>query len=289
VLPAHAPGGLLSLCNTGPIRHGRQILCIHDTNTRNCPQSYSPAFRALYRLLLPAVARTAAAVTTVSAFSAGEIARHGVCRPGKISVIPNGHEHAARWVPEHSDRTRGAATPDTIVLIASPAPHKNLGLILGMADRLAAAGLRIAVAGEADPKVFNASVMTGPGAVAWLGRLTDGEIAALLRDSLCLAFPSLTEGFGMPPLEAMVLGCPTLVSDRASLPEICGDAALYAPPDDPEAWFRHFLALRHSPSLRRNLVTRGAARSRCFRWSEAAGRYLLTMAMLDKHRSEAAA
>jgi len=120
--------------------------------------------------------------------------------------------------------------------IGSAAPHKNVGLVLDMADRLAEAGLRIAIVGMSDSRVFKSGPTSAKARnVHWLGRISDGELVALLGDSLCLAFPSLTEGFGLPALEAMAVGCPVVVSDRASLPEVCGNAALFAPPDDPEA------------------------------------------------------
>jgi glycosyltransferase involved in cell wall biosynthesis len=280
VLGPAARGGLLSLCNTGPVRHPRHIVCIHDLNARACPQSYSPAFRALYRVLLPALGRSAVAVATVSAWSAGELARHRVCPAQKIVLAPNGHEHAHRWTPRHSEATRRAASPGTIVVIGSPAYHKNTALVLGLADRLAREGFRVAVAGKADPRVFSQAVQQGSRSAELLGRLSDDELAALLRDSMCLAFPSLVEGFGLPPLEAMALGCPVVSSDRASLPEICGDAALYAPPDDPDAWLRRFLELRHPP-LRADLIARGRARAARFRWFTTARRYLQAMAAAD--------
>jgi glycosyltransferase involved in cell wall biosynthesis len=286
-LPAHVRGGLLSLCNTGPLALRKHIVCIHDATTRTYPQSYSFAFRALYRILLPLLGRTAAAVSTVSHYSAGELVRFGISPADKVFVAPNGHEHATRWKPRHSPATRGVTARDTIVVIGSPVPHKNSGLIIGMADRLAGAGLRVAVVGMSDPRVFKSSFQFAPADnVAWLGRLSDEEMAALLRSSLCLAFPSFVEGFGLPPLEAMTAGCPVVVSDRASLPEICGDAALYASPDDAEAWYGCFLRLAGTPALREELIRRGQERISAFRWKASAERYLQAMAAADGLRED---
>ena len=239
VLPTQVAGGLLSLGNTGPLAVRHQIVCVHDMNTRAFPKSYSPAFRALQRVLLPLIGRTSARLATVSHYSAGEIARHGIGTTGRIAVVPNGHEHVFQWGARHSERTRQAAGPGTIVMIGTPAPHKNMDLILGLADRLRAMNMTIAIVGAVDPKVYRArGIGSGAAGVTWLGPVSDAELAALLQSSLCLAFPSFVEGFGLPPLEAMALGCPVVASDRASMPEICGDAALYAPPTDADAFLR---------------------------------------------------
>lgn len=281
-LPRHARGGIVSLCNIGPLAAKRQVLCIHDVNTLLAPESYSWKFRALYRCLLPALGATASRIVTVSHFSAGQIARFGIAPSSKIAVIPNGREHAQDWVPRHSARTRAVAGRDTIVLLGSPAPHKNVAMLLGLAEQLAAAGLRLAVVGSLDARVFSAG-LAGAGSpnVRWLGRLTDGEIAALLQDCLCLAFPSLTEGFGLPPLEAMTLGCPVVVSDRASLPEICADAALYARPDQPEQWLAHFIGLRRNAELGRALRGRGRVAAERYSWSRSGELYLQVLAEMD--------
>lgn len=288
VLPAKLDGGgLLSLCNTGPLAARKHIVCIHDANIWNAPHSYSLLFRTLYRALLPALSRSAWEVATVSLYSQREIMRHRIAPAGRTFLAPNGHEHALRWRPRHSEATRAAASRDTIVLIGSSAPHKNTGLILGMAGRLGAAGLRLAIVGQSDPRVFSSS---GPRAevsnVSWLGRVSDGELSALLQDSMCLAFPSLTEGFGLPALEAMAVGCPVVVSDRASLPEVCGDAALDAPPDDANAWFERFIQLQNSQPLRFQMVSKGRARISRFSWRASALRYLQSMAEADGFAAE---
>lgn len=284
VLPLAVRSGLISLCSTGPVSVSKQIVCVHDMNTRLLPESFSPQFRALYRVLIPAIGQRVEKISTVSHYSANQLVAFGVAERDKILVIGNGHEHVRRWRPEHSDTTRAAAGPDTVVVFGTGSPNKNLRLLLELTDDFTRNGLRLAIAGKIDPRVF------GPGAeicesetIVCLGRVTDCELAALLQDSLCLAFPSFVEGFGLPPVEAMALGCPTLVSDTTCLPEICGDAALYASPNKPEAWLDQILRLRSNADLRTDLIARGRKRAQLYSWSGSARAYLEAMAGLDHH------
>ncbi|GGF54295.1 glycosyl transferase [Azorhizobium oxalatiphilum] len=281
VLARQVRGGVLSLSNSGPLMARRHILCIHDANTRIVPQSYSAAFRLLHRTLIPALGRTAVKVATVSDYSADQLVGHGVTARAKLMVAYNGHEHTRRWTPVHTPATQAVAGPDTIVIIGSQAPHKNVGLVLGLAGRLAQEGLRIALVGHADPNVFRSDGAGAAPNILRLGRLGDNALAALLEGSLCLAFPSITEGFGLPPLEAMARGCPAVVSDSGALPELCGRAVLYAAPDDPDLWFRQFLRLRNDPHLRAELVRRGRERALRFSWRRSAHAYLEAMAAAD--------
>ena len=279
-LAREARGGILSLCNTSTPLRSKQVVCIHDATMIDCPASFSRAFRLLYRTLLPVLGRRAALVTTVSEYSRTRLAKHRIAAPGKVRVVPNGHEHALGW---RIDPSASALPVDrnTILVIGSPAPHKNVGLLLRMANDLAVHGIKVAVVGSLDRKVFAGAGLESDGPVNWLGRLSDGEMAAALARCLCLAFPSLAEGFGLPPLEAMARGCPVVVSNRASVPEVCGDGALYAAPDDPQSWLTAFLALRGNPALRERLVEKGFGRASRYSWYRSAEMYLEAMAGVD--------
>jgi glycosyltransferase involved in cell wall biosynthesis len=100
--------------------------------------------------------------------------------------------------------------------------------------------------------------------------VTDGELRALYENAACFVFPSLYEGFGLPPLEAMHCGCPVIVSERASLPEVCGNAAVYCNPDDPADIAAKLRLVLTTASLRAELRDAGLARAREFSWARAA-------------------
>jgi glycosyltransferase involved in cell wall biosynthesis len=281
-MPLHASGGILSLCNTSTVLRRKQIVCIHDVNTLIVPQSYSWAFRTFYRITLPILGRVASLVATVSNYSAEQIIKQRWATPDKLVVIPNGYEHVRRWTPRHSAATKAVASLSTVVLLGSLAPHKNINLLLHSSRELASYGLKLAIVGDVDSKVFS-RVNLGPEAsnVEYVGGISDDELAALLKDSLCLAFPSLAEGFGLPPLEAMALGCPIVVSDRTSLPEVSGAAALYASAENPNEWLECFLNLRNDESMRQRQIALGLVRAEHFLWRTSAELYLRAMARVD--------
>ena len=100
--------------------------------------------------------------------------------------------------------------------------------------------------------------------------MTDSELRALYENALCFIFPSLYEGFGLPPLEAMACGCPVLSSNRASLPEICGDAALYFDPINEEEVYDTIISLIENTSLQNELRKKGLERAKLFIWENTA-------------------
>ncbi len=278
-LPRLWGGRLLNLSNTAPAMKGDQIVCIHDANVFTAPESYSRGFRTAYRTLQPLLARRSARIATVSQASARQLARHLPLRAADIAVLPNGHEHALAWDPAKAEQApallaaRGAAGRPFVLAFGSQARHKNLALLATIAPALADLGIDVVIAGGGNG-IFASEQLAQAANVILLGRVSDDDLAFLLERALCLAFPSWTEGFGLPIIEAMARGCPVVSSNCASMPEVCGDAALLASPADPAAWVEHIRTLAGSATLRQELSGLGRERLPLFSWRSTAEGYL---------------
>ena len=128
--------------------------------------------------------------------------------------------------------------------------------------------------GPAQREDFESRGHAVPPNVEFLGFVSDEELAGLLQRAAALAFPSTTEGFGLPPLEAMALGCPTVVAPCGALPEVCGDASLWADADDVDRWVAQIVRLRDDDVLRADMKRRGRSQAAKFTWDKAARRLL---------------
>ena len=287
ILPRYVRGGLLSLCNTGPLVTKKQIVCIHDMNTRLVPESYSLAFRTAYRFLEPALGRRAQRIVTVSHFSRETMVGFGFTPATEIEVIHDGYEHALEWKAERSLLSRGDLPSRFLLLVGSKAPHKNVSIIYSIAADLADKGIDVVVTGGKDTVFAREHLGQLPPNVRHLGRVNDDDLAFLYRHALCLVFPSKTEGFGLPVLEAMALGCPVISSDAASLPEVGGDAVLYASPSEAAAWLAAIARIAGDSNLRFRLAHAGPKRAMAFSWRKSAEKYLELMAALDHGNREA--
>jgi glycosyltransferase involved in cell wall biosynthesis len=133
-------------------------------------------------------------------------------------------------------------------------------------------GIKVVAAGGSQDRVFAGVDLTGT-SVVLAGYVTDGELRALYEGAQCFVFPSYYEGFGLPPLEAMHCGCPAVVSRRASLPEVCGNAVAYCDPEDPADIARQLRRVLTSAALRGELRQAGLAHTKMFRWANAAAQF----------------
>jgi glycosyltransferase involved in cell wall biosynthesis len=279
-LPMHVTGGLLSFCNLAPVAVKRHIVCIHDLHTRLMPESYGRFFRWAHRAILPLLGRRAARITTVSELSREHLVQFGVAPHEKIVVTYNGSDHARRWDPDRS-RLAMKATRPFVLCLGQPQKYKNVQLLVRLAPLLDQMGLDLWMAGGIDMATLRNQSVSVPTNVRLLGRISDDDFAKALTEALCFLFPSRIEGFGLPVVEAMALGCPVVASTAPCLPEVCGDAALLADPDDVDGWLGAISNLKEDSALRLKLIKKGHARAAAFSWRAIAERYLALMAEVD--------
>lgn len=284
-LPRAAGGHLLiNFGNVAPLLHRRNAILIHDASVFDRPDAYGWRFRAAMRVMLPLLARRAEALFTVSAFSADRLTRHGVANRRGYTVVPSGTEHIARIRPDADALARYGLEPGRYVLfLGSLHPNKNLAGALETIRRVGSPGIRLAVVGAADARVFtpDGRPAADPGDRAlFLGAVDDDAMAALYAGALCLLFPSFYEGFGLPPLEAMALDCPVIASNRASIPEVCDHAAWLFDPSDSAGMAAAIDRLANDRGARTRLIERGRERARQFTWRASAQRLAETLGIV---------
>lgn len=269
---------LLSLCNIGPVLRRNQCVMIADGQFLTQAHAYSWAFRTWYRFALPLLARRARYLLTISEFSKSELEALGVFPKGKAQVVPCGIDHVQSIIPDSSILTRLAIEDQGYMLmIGSRARHKNVVPLLQALRGHLPEGARIVVAGGGNSKVFADDGLAASDEIIIAGRVTDEELVALYRGARAFLFPSLTEGFGLPPAEAMVLGCPVIASDRGAIPEVMGDACLYADPLDWKAWVTAIDRLWNDADLRHQLVRKGDVQAQKWTWDRAADRLMAVL------------
>ena len=271
-LPLASRGGvLLNLCNTAPLARRAQVVTLHDAAVYRVPAAYTRAFRAWYRVLWAGLARTAPVVLTVSEFSRRELVGCLGIDGARIRVVPESGEHVLAVAPDPGVLDRHRLRERPFVLAVSTAnPTKNFAAVVRAIELLGDTDFDFVVAGGVDPRIFAAAAAPLPATVKRVGYVSDGELRALYEQAACFVHPSLYEGFGLPPLEAMCCGCPVIAADAASIPEVCGDAAVYCDPRSPADLARKLAALMASPDERRALAARGRARAARFAWRQAA-------------------
>jgi len=242
------------------VRPGRGqafVMTVHDTQHKDLPELFSRLERFFRVFTYDRAARRADAVITISEFSKRGIERHLGVPADRIHVAPLGVD-TSDFVPNLGEREPFVFYP------ARGWPHKNHGaLIDAMAIvRRTHPDLRLVLTGGG---------VDGLGDVPeWVenrGLVSHDELLRLYRSAAVLAFPSLYEGFGLPPLEAMASGCPVAASNAGSLPEVCGDAAVLFDPTDVTDIARGIVEAMERGD---DLVRRGLERVTGFTWDASA-------------------
>jgi len=269
---------LLSLCGAGPLLHPDQIVTIHDANIWDAPDGFSARYRRFHAAMRPRLAARARATATVSHSAARTLAPRLGLPEARLHVIPNAAGHLIRTAPDPTTLARHGLTPRGYFLaLGNLSPNKNLAR-LDAAHTLAQATdpalPPLAIAGGLAPGLAAAPPVPRPG-LRLLGRVTDAELRALMDGALAFVWPALSEGFGIPPLEAMACGLPVLSSDTSAMPEVLGDAPLWFDPRSTADIARALAACATMPATQRAaMVARGQARARAYSWEDSARRLL---------------
>jgi glycosyltransferase involved in cell wall biosynthesis len=275
----------LSNFNLPPVRvpGKRFVLTVHDVIPELLPDAVSLAFRWQFRLWLSRSVHTADRIICISQKTSEDLARRFEVDEKKLSVVYLGVDHVDD-VPE-PDATGQAfiqslALPQEYILYAGALDaRKNIEALLAAVTRLRVGSkpATLVIVGQnwygadAISTVIRRARAAGAD-IRSLGFQSEPVFYELMRRSTVFAFPSRYEGFGLPPLEAMRLGVPTVVSNAGALPEVCADAAVQVPPADVEGWTAALGALLQSPEARRARAAAGRERAARFTWRETARR-----------------
>jgi glycosyltransferase involved in cell wall biosynthesis len=260
--------------NTGPLAVSRQVLTIHDAATLDHPEWFERKFALWYGALLPRLVRKVRAIITVSNFSKERIVRLTGVNAERVDVVSNGVDPRFRAADPQAVvemRERFQLDGPYILFVGSLEPRKNLKLLLEAWQLGDFDGATLAVVGASGHLFQKLQFDSIPDGVRLLGRVDDEVLPVLYSGAAGFVYPSVYEGFGLPPLEAMACGCPVAVSDIPAHREVCGNRAIYFDPFNPEDLFgRLDLLLRLDKPSRVSYAAEGLRHASGYSWERAA-------------------
>lgn len=256
------------------------IAFIHDVLFRDFPQYFTWKER-LYFTTQPFLTRRAVRVTATTEFVSKDLVRYGYVKDAsRIDLVPLGVSPAFKplhkWDQDLIKKVRSRlGLPGRFLLFVGRLNvRKNLENLLKALPLIGDQSIPLVVVGKTDWKAPNLEALLATGGVGnrviMAGSISDEELLAVYAMATIFCFPSFAEGFGLPPLEAMASGVPVVVADRTSLPEVCGDAATYAEPEDPRSIASAIDRLLGDERLYAAKKAAGLIRSAQFGWTDTA-------------------
>jgi glycosyltransferase involved in cell wall biosynthesis len=281
VLPLRASGKMLwSPSITGPLSVSKQVVTLHDVVPIDHPEWLNPRFAAWYQFLIPRIVQKVDRIITDSEFTKSRIIDLTSISQDKIQVIPLGVD--AHFSPQSLEKRTQTCqqlklpTDRYVLSLGSLEPRKNLGRLLRAWELIynqLSEDIWLVISGAKGTKLVYKSVpelQSLPPRVFFTGHVADEHLPSLYSGALAFVYPSMYEGFGLPPLEAMACGTAVLVGNCASLPEVVGDAALLVDPYDVESIAEGLRSLVEDNALRSALEMKGLKQAAKFNWDRTA-------------------
>ncbi len=276
------PGLLFVPSHVVPLWHPRRsVVTVHDLGYLEYPQAHTRFSRFYLHLSTLFSSRSARRVIAISEATKRDLVRHYRVPPGKINVIYHGRDPIFAPVDDAARKAEvgakyGVREPYCIH-VGTLQPRKNLGLLIEAWDILRGnieQPPQLLLAGKRGWLYESLFEMVQARGLTELVRFADyverDDLPALYSGALALTFPSLYEGFGLPPLEAMSCGTPVIASTATSLPEVVGDSGLLLDPHDPHPWAEAVQRLTREPGLQSELRRKGRERAAHFTWERCA-------------------
>ena len=268
-----------------PIKVKKRVVTIHDVFHLAFYDTLNFKQKIYAKTMINLALKLSDIVFTVSNFSKSEITKHVKVREDKLKVVYNGVDQNIFKPIKDNDICKNIKNkynlPDSFILyVGNVKPHKNLKNALLAFEKVSTkfCDFKFVIIGKkegfitgdneimriiASSKVLNQNVV-------FTGYIEDKDLPFIYNVATIFVFPSLYEGFGLPPLEAMACGCPCVVSNAASLPEVCGDAAYYVNPYDVEDIARGIERVLTDENLRQSLIQKGFENVKRFSWENSA-------------------
>lgn len=267
-----------SLGSTAPLRGAfKRVTTIHDIHYKLVPDSHFGLRGLGMRVLIPAAARRSHRILVDAASTCDDLRDHLGVDPAKVDVVPLAapERAASKATPERELRERlDLGDRQLILSVSAKRPHKNLLRLIEAHARLRGPRPLLVIPGYPTPHELElrdrAAELGTREEVRLLPWVSEGDLEGLYAASEVFAFPSLYEGFGLPPLEAMARGVPVITSARGSLAEVVGDAALTCDPESVDEIFAALQRLLDDGRERKRLRAAGLARSKQFSWERTA-------------------
>ncbi len=270
---------LFSPANIAPIwkpKKVKLVVTLHDSAFITYPKSVSKFFYYYYKYTIPRVLKIADRVITISEFSKTEIIKNYPFVKDKIKVVYNGIDTEKFYQSKNQDKEK------YLLFVGSLNPRKNIiNLIKAFEKIVSKEEIKLKIVGKFSD-IYSLSkdeqevlqIAKKNNRIIFLENVEDKQLVKLYQNALVFVFPSIYEGFGLPPLEAMACGTPVIASNIASLVEVCGDSALYIEPFNIDDIANKIDLLLEDINLQNQLIKNGFKRVEKFTWEKSAKEHL---------------